>query len=48
LIKGIDVDKISFEELKKIFRKVDNLEFIELSPYVEGIIHPKLAKKRNS
>jgi len=46
LIKNIDVDKISFEELKKNFRKAGNLEFIELPPYVEDIIHPKLAKQK--
>lgn len=46
LIKDLDVDSCSFAELKRIFRKVDKLEFIEFPPDVEDIIHPKLAKQK--
>lgn len=46
LLKAIDVNSISFATLKTIFRKADKLEFIELPPYVEEIIHPTLVKKK--
>ena len=40
LIKDLDADSCSIVLLKKIFKKVDKLEFIELSEHVADIIPP--------
>lgn len=46
LLKGLDVDSLSFAELKKIFRITDKLEFVRLPVFVEEIIHPRSVKEK--
>ena len=45
LLKGLDVEKCSVKELKEVFKEIDKLEFIQYPEYVEGIVHPRLAKE---
>ena len=43
-LKELDVDKLSFDEIKKIFREADKLK-LSLPVFVLEIIHPTLTKK---
>ncbi len=46
-LKALDVDTMTFQELKDAFRKADNYEFIKLPVYVEEIIHPRQVKNKS-
>ncbi|MHA7647349.1 hypothetical protein [Nitrosopumilus sp. S4] len=47
LLKELDVDNCSVQELKETFKKIDNLEFIRYPEFIEDIVHPQLAKKKH-
>jgi hypothetical protein len=46
-LKALDVDSMTYKELKDAFRKADNYEFIKLPVYVEEIIHPRRIKEKS-
>ena len=46
-LKSLDVDSMTFDELKSAFRKTDNYELIKLPVYVKEIIHPRLVKQES-